>query len=624
MIRSKIGIRYLTLCMVCLVAFGTIHQFCPVSNHNNGAVDHHYKYPTMMYSDVALLEVANIEPFNCSIHNFTASTVDDMKICPNNKELCPVTKTNIVTAMHIAEWPQYAEAIYRIENSTASDKIPHELNIFYLGGSMTHGSQTYGACVCNKDIDRRCPGAELPYTEGQCSWPTMFTSWIMRQFPWVKFHFHDFSNSGLNSKLMSEQFSDLLREHVPGAQLTANDIVLVDHSANDQPQHPLDIQQGFELLIRRLLHATGTGGNSNSAENSNRPTIIVMEQFPKGQGYRGPPDVVHKVTDYAHTYRRVSRHYQVILWSLREVYWTYNNFTTVVAATQINLLANVANANNTSREVKVRMYQNNPNEHEIHGVTHPPWFIHLFIADVLAGCLLHTMSLLTQARNLQNPAASKLQKLYITSATPGFTTCNVTLPAPLFNINEISEAVCDNTQPFLLDAHPNTTFHPVNVHQYETDTTYWHNGGWRPYIDFHEVPGWIINDLADPTQRKLVFTMADTPAYVGKRVKIVYLKSYVGMGKAVVWICGDYALQFHHIDALYHDYESYQYSVPEIYIHPISGGEGDRCSALPADKRTIEIEFDSSRDHLSEVRKVHHQKFKVLSVEVCSDAPHDV
>ena len=102
----------------------------------------------------------------------------------------------------------------------------------------------------------------------------------------------------------------------------------------------------------------------------------------------------------------------------------------------------------------------------------------------------------------------------------------------------------------------------------------------------------------------------------------MYLRSYEGMGKANIFICGDHAYEFYELDGLFHDHDSFKVSVPDIYMHIVTGGDNSRCMKLPPQNRTVQIEYDIERkDHLQHIREVHHSKFKVLSVEFCTDAP---
>ena len=121
--------------------------------------------------------------------------------------------------------------------------------------------------------------------------------------------------------------------------------------------------------------------------------------------------------------------------------------------------------------------------------------------------------------------------------------------------------------------------------------------------------------------------MADSPTgYKEKRLKITYLKSYTGMGTVRVRLCGEFLYEFNYIDALFHDQITYHISVPEVFMLNISGGDGERCAAMAPNKRTLDIVYtglgDGNHQELLEIRKKNHAKFKLMSVQICTDSPN--
>ena len=511
---------------------------------------------------------------NCSDRNKVWS--DIVINCSTDMTMCAVTQQNVDTALSIADWPQYAEAFHRL-NTTIQSKQRIPLNLIILGGSMTRGSCTFSSCLCNNITESTCPAISGNVNvELICAWPAMLEHWIFQSYPQIKII--NISQSGYTSTMMADNFADLLRIYAGRTSLNSNDIIMIDHSVNDFAGYSQTLQNGFESLLRHILHF---------GANNSRPTIMVIEQYPLGSPVQIKSEYDVKTglqgsVDYAATYRALSKHYGVILVSLREVFLTYNNFTTMNNAT-------------------TRLYPM-----PVTRDRHPPWWRHLFIADVLADIWLHILS------RLQEPQSGP----YLTGATALYT-----VPAPLYESKHKSSAVCDTTKPYIIDARPNTTFSPHDVHIYETDLATVRRTGWREYIDYHNTSGFIINALSDPEQAVLSFPLEHRSTYQKLLLKIVYLKSYIGMGVVRIRLCGDYLHEHSTLDALYHDHATYKVSLPTEFIYKITAGDNMRCQKMPAKSRKLEVLYQRSNDEFKSVRAHSHQKFKLMAVETCVAAP---
>jgi len=142
--------------------------------------------------------------------------------------------------------------------------------------------------------------------------------------------------------------------------------------------------------------------------------------------------------------------------------------------------------------------------------------------------------------------------------------------------------------------------------------------GWREYIDYHDTPGFIINSLSNSSLHSLSFTLLEKSSLVGVVIKFLYLKSYTGMGAVAVNLCEKTIAPV--VDALYHDHATFKYSLPTQWIYIIKEDDEKRCLALCAEERMLEIAYNSLNDEFAAVRETHHQKFKLLSAQVCSPA----
>lgn len=221
--------------------------------------------------------------------------------------------------MSVADWSQYAEGFQRIKAAIEA-KRNYTANIYIIGGSMTRGGVTFSACFCDKIIDSSCPHNPDLNQDPVCSWPTMFEHWISHSFPQIIVH--NLAQSGLTSQMMADNFADFLRLKAHTTFLTNDDMIFIDHSVYDAQKLPHQLKLGFESLIRRIFHL---------ATNGARKMLVVMEQHPTSAFNEKTATQVVLPTDYAAIYRDLSRHYGLIHISLREVSWTYLNFTTVGA-----------------------------------------------------------------------------------------------------------------------------------------------------------------------------------------------------------------------------------------------------------------------------------------------------
>jgi hypothetical protein len=104
-------------------------------------------------------------------------------------------------------------------------------------------------------------------------------------------------------------------------------------------------------------------------------------------------------------------------------------------------------------------------------------------------------------------------------------------------------------------------------------------------------------------------------------LKIVYLRSYEGMGRADVVVCGN-RLELS-LEGLFADYETYRYSVPVMYTFPMPNDISISCDKAPPSARTVDIVYKPEhwgydpipRDISDKVRG--NRKMKIFSVTLC-------
>jgi hypothetical protein len=513
------------------------------------------------------------EFYNCTTRPRYGAPV--LGYCMSNRT-CPVSPEEVITALEIQAWNPYMNAICLLEDEINKVKQNpgkyhprYSINLIIIGGSMTEGSGTESECVCIHSEDSRCPPendrSKIPMTS--CSWSTQFTNWIVSEFPMIQFNVSNLATSGLASVIVPDHIDPYFHR----LSFSDNDIIIIDESVNDAGRHFNDLKQDVESMIRRLYGAT----------RGAFPTVIMIEQFPHrshADGYFHRSSYDNRVLpgDYATVYRNLSEHYGFVYYSMREVYWTNLN----------------------EKLSKLNRYPFSP-FHDWHVNTHPPWYFHHFMADVMADCFLYTLS-----RCRHRPQA----------ALPRYT-----LPPPYYD-KLSTDDYCDAFEPYLLDAHPTRYFHPDDLSDFEEGEPA-QKSGWREYADHHNVSGWIINDLSDPLQRSLSFPMltnVDHP-FSDLLVVVLYLKSYVGMGAAEVIVCGVSGNSF--LDGLYVDHKTNRVSMPTMATYQVNDEQRNVCLALSPEKRTIEIVYRP--DHVTDPDGVRqHKKVKILSVEVCKVFRH--
>jgi hypothetical protein len=243
----------------------------------------------------------------------------------------------------------------------------YSLNLIIIGGSMTKGTETDGKCICIKSEDSRCANIDRSHFEMSfCSWATHFTNWLKSEFPMIQFNVSDLTRGGMGSFLVPDMVGHLLHQ----LTVSDHDIIIIDESVNDGKRTSQTLLRGeVETMIRRLYGFT----------KGSHPTMIMIEQYPHPNRtpLRNKVSYNNRILsgDYAIVYRNLSEHYHLPYYSMREVYWTFFN----------------------ENITKSHRYPISPYDGwHIH--THPPWYFHNFMADVIADCFLDSLSRCRQMR----------------------------------------------------------------------------------------------------------------------------------------------------------------------------------------------------------------------------------
>jgi hypothetical protein len=568
--------------LLSLLPPGSCRNNCPVTSRYDVLKNGYLPLPSL-YWPKKLLPEPGEEFYNCSIPIYKKPSI--IGTCMPQRP-CLVSPEIVHAALKPQKWIPSMNAICSLEEQIHDHKAhkdhsypQYSLNLIIIGGSMTKGSETNGKCICSQSEDSRCSQIDRSKLGMSfCSWATQFVNWLTAEFPMIQFNVSDLSYGGMSSSLVPNIVDPSLRR----LTLSDNDIIIIDESVNDALRPIMsDLQGEVESMIRRLFI---------SAKGS-YPTIIMIEQFPHGsrtqlKNIRHGNSSHHMLHagagEYEIIYRNLSNHYEFLLYSLRDVYWTFFNKTIP----------------------KSHRYRFSP--YDIwHLHTHPPWYFHNFMADIIADCFLHSLGRCRDIRESRKSHTHHQRSSYI-------------LPSPYYSRSYLN--YCDVMEPFLLEAYANNYYKPSNLKEFEEGDIA-KQSGWREYVDHRNTSGWIINDRADPLQRDLSFLIQHEfpkfETWIGL-IAVMYLKSYEGMGAATLYICGWETN--HWLDGMmFHVDQTEKISIPYLTSIKLNAKHAAMCNKLPAEKRTVMIRYQPDyRTSIEEDRR--HKKLKILSVQICSKA----
>ena len=309
----------------------------------------------------------------------------------------------------------------------------------------------------------------------------------------------------------------------------------------------LAIRVGLETLVRTIFEYS---------ENSTTvPAVILLEQFPhdyvvfdSSRGSQGG--------SYTTLYRRIAKHYGILLWSYRSYVWAP---LTSPPPALIRMLA-----------------------------VHPPWHGHLHIANLLAASILEMLDTCPSARKIEWSAAI--------------------LPERLFQTSSFASEFCDSREPYILDMNPMPFVIPSNVSEFEERLS-----GWMAYVDYHEEPGWIINNSTLISGRELTFRFKLPPNTDADQfaLRIKYLQTYENAGGFAIFVCRQYLAA---IDTLSVHYQTHRVSTSEFALFKFLRF-APKCRSHPNE---VVLRYKVPKQYNPERGQ---EKVKILSLQICRPAP---
>jgi len=260
---------------------------------------------------------------------------------------------------------------------------------------------------------------------------------------------------------------------------------------------------------------------------------------------------------------------------------------------------------------------------------HPPWYVHLLMADLMAACFMKVMhdvekelSSIDSFESSRDHVATDHNDQLLTHEelvkASLVTKINVSLiEPPLYDVHEMMHSLCQLTNskyPLMLNIESNATYKPANTRLYE-DELEARGSGWREYIDYHQVSGWMFNSNSNGKMNKLSFPILNDDKFWNSSIQIDryvlnvgYLRSYEGMGLVDVYVCSEFLTT---LDGL-NDME--KFSIPTLSTLEMSSSIVDNCRGLLPSLRKIDIVYHPIEENLT-VRK--NRKFKLLSMKLC-------
>jgi hypothetical protein len=183
---------------------------------------------------------------------------------------------------------------------------------------------------------------------------------------------------------------------------------------------------------------------------------------------------------------------------------------------------------------------------------------------------------------------------------------------PISSTGQIYEKLmCDNAHPPLVFARSHSTFHPTDVTAYESSLT----NGWEEYIDYHQQPGFIINENSQPQNRTLVFPF-DLGRVLNVTTKVVfriqYLKTYENAGWIEISVCSTGKFQ---LDTL-HGHRNVRISVPHWHSLSFDRAFFQMHCKFQQNPPEVVVKYNPRANEMyNEVRK--QRKVKIYTIEMC-------
>jgi len=516
-------------------------------------------------------------------------------------DVCPIDDSNVALAIERQKaWITgpvlcgFKQALY-----THAAK-----NIIVIGGSVTAG-------VASSGCEKRQPCYKYGTIE-RCSWVSRINDWSATLGTHV--NTYNIAHPGYNSDTYKDKLREKLNKVISNDfKFSSSDIVFIDLSVNDAntfntPAKLLILERGLEALIRNIHHMS---------YNHSMPAIILLEQW-----------FLEPYVDYTTIYDKFAKYYNLSVWS----------YADVVQSDYVK--------KNQSWYANDLLWKNN-----VDGGAHPPWHNHLYHADLLASIMMQQFDQcssegdgdtnISSSRTMNGhvyPIIKSVDMLPPAQYNVSFHKCSDdSEPLLMVSASEVAK-LRSNGVKAALGRHESDMYLSSHVPVYESYPL----RSWQLKEDrigrygfIHELDS---NDSSynnnNAHQAKLTFRYNISNAMKTYRknttilLQISYLRTYFNAGKVKVLVCDkpliDGRLQQVDLDALWGDYKSFKFSLPEIFNYPIDVTfcKNSKNITTDHDISTIDLIHDSrNHNHMvvdeDEQLARSNQKFKLFDIKLC-------
>ena len=497
---------------------------------------------------------------------------------------CPLSKNAVLASTNASKKWQIQHSFCSLRDTMTN--YEKEIRIFTFGGSVTSGGSTYGCC-CDRNLDNKCSFHWVNNIHHSCSdlnsnhdcrWSNSFFYWL-KSISHAKVTLYNFAVNGATSLYMVELISNQMAEYNI-KEFHTNDIIFIDHSVNDATALAItestlnNLHYGLELLIKKIL----TFSTINSW-----PTIILMEIWPFSSYHR---NMNRLKVDYQKIYRLVAKEFKLPIWSYRDT------------------VDYMVQHNSTHPAIPFLTFQHN----DALAFFHPPWFIHLFITDLLAVNFMR-----------------ELYKCHYGNGTSTESRLNTEMKPSMIPKGVWKEKdQCDPNVPVYMDMSARNTIKRI-VPEIPGSVRTQPEGSWKLLEDRPGKYGWVVMKSTNVTNHQTSSLIFSFPAnnHTMKRTivfKFHYLRTYQNAGRITVFVCG-IPIPYGEFDALWSDYKTNRISVPVTAI--VLSRFFCLDKTIPIDiefRHTTIVPNDVEQNRLSSIDLARgNEKFKIIAVKACAE-----
>lgn len=484
---------------------------CVISNNLHTAIDGYYRYPIETVSD----KNGNIQVID-NIKNYTLCIASRKFHCSisDNSFQCPISDKNLDDAYQINDWDT-KHSLCHLKSNLISNTTKSKFIVF--GGSAAV-AMNVDECCCNPEISQECPKyhinecLKIPWTNRLnlhpgCAWSYRVYRWLKSLSAHGNIEFHNLAVSGSNTLSSANNFENLW---LPLGKLVLNhnDIIFIDHSANDgntnDPKYAAEIRKAVHKLLQLLIFVSLP---------ESWPTIIILHS------YFGVADI------YETMYSEAARIYKVPIWS-------YVNL--------VDLDINHIHFLNLTTPNRV--------DH------HPNWHIHLFYSDMISALMNREF----QFCNTNNSRTREIIDMKIPESERQYLPILCLYDQIFFNFIPTID---------LISAH-NSFGKAIILSNATIIKIPNHNNTWKLYEDSRGKPGLIDEDNDDTSglcqnsiyASKLVLSLSKISNMDLNQqliLQISYLETYFNAGMMDIIICNQV---FKTMDVLSHNFSTIRVS----------------------------------------------------------------